>query len=78
MMNPTDRRASEASTEPQDKDGHADPGLQDNVDRSVPDQEKLPDRAGENPISQQVKETIERRTPKPGSATFKGGDKVER
>jgi hypothetical protein len=59
------------------KDGNADPGLRQAVERAVPAAEKLPDRGAGNPITRQVEDVVEERDPKPGPSTLQGGDKVE-
>ena len=55
-------------------DGNADPGLEQSVDRAVPDAEKLPGRGAENPITQQVEKAVDERQPKPGPSTLQGND----
>ena len=54
----------------------AEAALQRSVDRAVPDAEKLPGKASENPISQQVRESADKTHPKPGEETLKGSTKA--
>ena len=54
----------------------SDEGLQGSVDASVPQSERLPRRADENPLSEHVKEIAEGRRSQPGKTTFEGGDRV--
>ncbi|WP_159714727.1 hypothetical protein [Geminicoccus flavidas] len=66
---------SSASAErPGKGDGNADPGLEQAVDRAVPDAEKLPGRGAENPITQQVEKAVDERQPRPGPSTLQGND----
>ena len=51
--------------------------LRQGVQDAVPDAERLPGGAEENPLSQRVAEATEETDPKPGRSTFQGGDKVE-
>ena len=50
--------------------------LQESVDRRVPEAERLPDRADENPLSRQVRDNATGRREGPGPSTLEGGDKV--
>jgi hypothetical protein len=78
MANRIDQNADAARAQRGQGNGNADPGLQRSVDKAVPEDEKLPNRAGENPLSQQVKKSTERRDPEPGDSTLQGGDTVRR
>jgi hypothetical protein len=78
MANRIDQNADDARPQQRQGIGNADPGLQRSVDKAVPGGEKLPARAGENPVSQQVKKSTEQRDPQPGESTLQGGDTVER
>lgn len=50
--------------------------LQKSVDAAVPDAERLPSGAAENPLSEHVAEVAAGAHPGPGRSTFEGGDKV--
>jgi hypothetical protein len=77
MANRIDQTADDGKPKGGDSATRPDSGLQRSVDEAVPASEKLPGRAAENPLSQQVKDTIDRRDPKPGSSTLQGGDEVQ-
>jgi hypothetical protein len=51
--------------------------LQRSVDRAVPADEQLPDRAQENPLSEHVADIARGAPPSPGLSTLEGGDEVE-
>ena len=51
--------------------------LQRSVDRAVPADEQLPDRAQENPLSEHVADIARGAPPGPGLSTLEGGDEVE-
>lgn len=78
MANRIDQNGDDVLAQQQQGIGNADPALQRSVDKAVPGDEKLPDRAGENPVSQQVKKSTEQRDPQPGDSTLQGGDTVQR
>ncbi|WP_027134578.1 hypothetical protein [Geminicoccus roseus] len=77
MANRIDQTADDGTSKGGGSGNRPDSGLQHSVDKAVPASEKLPDRAGENPLSQQVKDSADRRDPKPGSSTLQGGDEVQ-
>ena len=51
--------------------------LQRSVDRAVPADEQLPERAQENPLSEHVADIARGAPPGPGLSTLEGGDEVE-
>ncbi|MFO1070307.1 MAG: hypothetical protein U1E14_17470 [Geminicoccaceae bacterium] len=53
-----------------------DAALQKSVDRHVPEAERLPERADENPLSRQVRGHATEGRKGPGRSTLQGGDKV--
>lgn len=59
-------------------DPRGNPKLRESVEKAVPQPEKLPRGPDENPLSEQVRETTEKRQPGPGRTTFEGGDEVEK
>ena len=52
-------------------------GLQQSVEKAVPDNEKLRDKSEQNPISQQIENATGQTDPQPGPSTLQGGDQVE-
>jgi hypothetical protein len=52
--------------------------LQESVDASVPQSERLPRGADENPLSEHVEEIAKGGRSRPGKTTFQGGNRVPR
>jgi hypothetical protein len=78
MANRIDQTTGSGTSAPRpgQGDGNADPGLEQSVDRAVPDAEKLPGRGAENPITRQVEKAVDERQPKPGPSTLQGNDRA--
>ena len=60
----------------QDQPAATDEALRRNVERVVPEAERLPRGADENPISEQVEDVARGGPSQPGPATVQGGDRV--
>jgi hypothetical protein len=82
----SDRKAKEEIKEGMAKAGKAaaqdhaqgsDEPLRRSVEEAVPDAEELPHGAGDNPISQPVRDAAKRQKPPARRSTLQGGDEVE-